>query len=115
MTAPPAERLLNILLVEDDEVDVMNVRRAFKKNNIANPLFVEGMRAKGISKYIAYEVPVDRCRQLYHKYYRNVTEQLERECSLGVLDFDGRRIFLNFPLNELKGPVIVDEPGEAAA
>lgn len=32
--------LINILLVEDDEVDVMNVRRAFKKNNINNPLFV---------------------------------------------------------------------------
>jgi CheY-like chemotaxis protein len=39
MTAVPTDRLLNILLVEDDEVDVMNVRRAFKKNNIANPLF----------------------------------------------------------------------------
>jgi CheY-like chemotaxis protein len=36
----PADRLLNILLVEDDEVDVLNVRRAFQKNNIANPLFV---------------------------------------------------------------------------
>jgi CheY-like chemotaxis protein len=34
------ERMLNILLVEDDEVDVMNVRRAFQKNRIANPLFV---------------------------------------------------------------------------
>ncbi|MEP6992332.1 MAG: response regulator [bacterium] len=40
MTAPTTERLLNILLVEDDEVDVMNVKRAFKKNNIANPLFI---------------------------------------------------------------------------
>jgi CheY-like chemotaxis protein len=30
---------INILLVEDDEVDVMNVKRAFKKNNIENPLF----------------------------------------------------------------------------
>ena len=30
--------MLNILLVEDDEVDVMNVQRAFKKNNINNPL-----------------------------------------------------------------------------
>src|SRR5689334_6467886 len=37
-----AERQLNILLVEDDELDVMNVRRAFKKNNIANPLYVAG-------------------------------------------------------------------------
>ena len=32
--------LLNILLVEDDAVDVMNVQRAFRKNNIVNPLFV---------------------------------------------------------------------------
>ena len=36
------DKMLNILLVEDDEVDVMNVRRAFKKNNIANPLHVAG-------------------------------------------------------------------------
>lgn len=34
------EKMVHILLVEDDDVDVMNVRRAFKKNNITNPLFV---------------------------------------------------------------------------
>lgn len=32
--------LINVLLVEDDEVDIMNVQRAFRKNNINNPLFV---------------------------------------------------------------------------
>jgi len=31
---------VNILLVEDDEVDIMNVQRAFKKNNIGNPLHI---------------------------------------------------------------------------
>ena len=36
------ERAINILLVEDDEVDVMNVKRAFKKYKIANPLYVAG-------------------------------------------------------------------------
>jgi CheY-like chemotaxis protein len=36
------ERPLHILLVEDDELDVMNVQRAFKKNNIANPLYIAG-------------------------------------------------------------------------
>ena len=30
----------SILLVEDDQVDVMNVKRAFKKNNIKTPLYV---------------------------------------------------------------------------
>jgi CheY-like chemotaxis protein len=34
--------MLNILLVEDDEVDVMAVRRAFKKGNVLNPLYVAG-------------------------------------------------------------------------
>lgn len=34
------DRIINVLLVEDDEVDVMNVKRAFKKNNITNPLYV---------------------------------------------------------------------------
>ena len=36
------EKLVSILLVEDDAVDVMNVKRAFKKNHITNPLFVAG-------------------------------------------------------------------------
>lgn len=41
-TRDPAleERALNILLVDDDEVDVMTVKRAFKKANITNPIFV---------------------------------------------------------------------------
>lgn len=34
--------LLNILLVEDDAVDVMNVRRAFLKAHVTNPLHVAG-------------------------------------------------------------------------
>jgi CheY-like chemotaxis protein len=34
------EHILNILLVDDDQVDVMNVQRAFKKNNITNPMWV---------------------------------------------------------------------------
>ena len=36
------EKTVNILLVEDDEVDVMNVKRAFQKNNLTNPIFHAG-------------------------------------------------------------------------
>jgi len=31
---------MNVLLVEDDEVDIMNVKRAFKKGNVTNPLYI---------------------------------------------------------------------------
>lgn len=41
-------KLLNILLIDDDEVDVMNVRRAFKKNNIVNPLYVAHNGLEGL-------------------------------------------------------------------
>lgn len=39
--------MTNILLVEDDEVDVMNVKRAFQKNNITRPLYMasDGLEA----------------------------------------------------------------------
>ncbi|MEL6322491.1 MAG: response regulator [Cyanobacteria bacterium J06626_14] len=41
------EKAINILLVEDDEVDVMTVQRAFKKSKISNPLDVakDGLEA----------------------------------------------------------------------
>jgi CheY-like chemotaxis protein len=35
-------KLLNILLVDDDDIDVKNVKRAFVKNKIINPLFTAG-------------------------------------------------------------------------
>ena len=43
------DRTINILLVEDDEVDVMNVKRAFKKNNITNPLYIAGNGLEALS------------------------------------------------------------------
>ena len=60
MTAPSTERLLNILLIEDDEVDVMNVRRAFKKANIANPLFVAGNGVEALEQLRNGAIPRDR-------------------------------------------------------
>ncbi|HKR04135.1 MAG TPA: response regulator [Bacteroidia bacterium] len=34
------DKMFNIMLVDDDQVDIMNVQRAFKKNNITNPLYI---------------------------------------------------------------------------
>ncbi len=57
--------MLNILLVEDDEVDVMTVQRAFKKGNITNPLYIAGnglealAMLRGVSGQ-ASAIPTDR-------------------------------------------------------
>ena len=54
------EKMLNILLVEDDQVDVMNVMRAFEKNRIANPLFVAGDGLEGLQKLRSGGMPRER-------------------------------------------------------
>jgi CheY-like chemotaxis protein len=53
-------RPVNILLVEDDEVDVMNVRRAFARNKITNPLFVAGDGVEALEKLRGGEIPRTR-------------------------------------------------------
>lgn len=48
MPAQSAERPLNILLVEDDEVDVMNVQRAFDKSHLHHNLRVASNGLEGL-------------------------------------------------------------------
>ena len=50
---------MTILLVEDDEVDIMNVKRAFKKNNISNPLVIahNGIEALEVLRSTAVDAP----------------------------------------------------------
>ncbi len=52
--------MLNILLVEDDGVDVMNVRRAFEKAHITNPVFVAGDGIEALEKLRSGAIPNHR-------------------------------------------------------
>ena len=60
------DRGLNILLVEDDEIDVMNIRRAFKTNRITNPLHTaaNGADALAILRGEAGDPPMPRDRRI---------------------------------------------------
>ena len=54
------ERTLHILLVEDDQVDVMTVRRAFERNKILNPLYVASNGIEALAMLRDDRVPRDR-------------------------------------------------------
>lgn len=60
MVGDKSDKTLNILLIEDDEVDVMNVRRAFQKNHIANPLYVASNGLEGLEALRNGTVPGER-------------------------------------------------------
>jgi CheY-like chemotaxis protein len=54
------QRTLHILLVEDDQVDVMTIRRAFEKNKILNPLYVASNGIEALAMLRDDRVPRDR-------------------------------------------------------
>ena len=54
------EHALNILLVDDDEIDVMTVRRAFSKANITNKLFVATDGIEALKLLRSESIPATR-------------------------------------------------------
>jgi CheY-like chemotaxis protein len=51
------DKQTSLLLVDDDEVDVMTVKRAFKKNNITSPLFVASNGLEALALLRGNELP----------------------------------------------------------
>lgn len=53
-------RTVNILLVDDDDLDIENVQRAFKKGGVVNPVFVARDGIEALEKLRSEEVPRER-------------------------------------------------------
>lgn len=51
------EKQTSFLLIDDDEVDVMTVKRAFKKNNITSPLYVATNGIEALALLRGNEMP----------------------------------------------------------
>ena len=51
------DKKTSLLLIDDDEVDVMTVKRAFKKNNITNPLYVANNGLEALTMLRGNEMP----------------------------------------------------------
>ena len=69
--------------------------------DVMDPRLTVKLEHKGIRKFIAYEVPIDRVRQLYGIPFEVVAADLEETEDLRVLDFNGHNIFSRFSLSEL--------------
>jgi CheY-like chemotaxis protein len=54
------DRRINILLVDDDELDIMSVRRAFEKEKIDYPLFLAGDGLKALEVLRGGTIPRER-------------------------------------------------------
>lgn len=74
-------------------------------SELTDERLVSKLRYKGIDKFIAYEVNLDAVRKRYERSFDNVSQDLEAEEDMRVLDFNGHQIMANFSLEELGEPV----------
>jgi hypothetical protein len=64
---------------------------------------VERLAARGIKKYIAYEVDVEKVKRQYGTRFSIILGDLSQTDDLRVMDIDGHHVFHNFSFEEL-GP-----------
>ena len=69
---------------------------------------IEKLSAKGIKKFIAYDVSEDSVKEKYGLQFKTIMGDLSQTDDLRVLDYDGHHIFNSFSFNELGEPVFYD-------
>jgi len=76
--------------------------------SLTNPAFVEKMAMKGIKKFIAYEIPVEKVEAKYKNQFKIILGDLDQTDDLRVLDYNGHNIFYNFNFSEMGAPVLYE-------
>jgi len=79
--------------------------------SLTDPALLAKLKAKGVEKFIAYDLELEKVQDRYGGHFRTVVQDLHETDDLRVLDFNGHRIFELFQLAELGEPEIYDPAG----
>ena len=77
--------------------------------SLEDDALLEKLDAKGITKFIGYEMPLDQVKERYHGHFEIALQDLHEMDDLRILDFNGERAFQLFKFSEL-GPAVMHEP-----
>ena len=83
-------------------------------DSVTAPALLKKLEAKGIERFVAYEIPLELAKVRYGGHFSTVVNDLHESDDLRVLDYNGERAFALFRLDELKSPGFY-EPEAAAA
>ena len=70
-----------------------------------DPKLIAKLDAKGIGKFIACDLPLDKVKAKYGNHYAVVMGDLNQTDDLRVLDYNGYNVFHNFSFSEMGKPV----------
>lgn len=74
--------------------------------SVEDPTLLRKLAAKGISKFLAFPIPLEAARQRYAHHFDLVSEDLSETDDLRVLDFNGERAFRLFQFREMGQPIM---------
>jgi len=77
-------------------------------DSLADTKIADKLAAKGIKKFIAYDISPDRVRECYGTYYDQIAGDLDFSDDLRVLDYDGHNVFHNFSFEDMGTPLYHD-------
>jgi hypothetical protein len=82
--------------------------------SVTDPTLLEKLEAKGIERFLAYDLPLEAAKTRYGGHFTTVMNDLHESDDLRVLDYNGERAFALFRLDELGSPAVY-EPAAAKA
>jgi hypothetical protein len=74
------------------------------------PALLSELHAKGIDKFIAYDIPIDLAKMRYGSHFAAVAQDVHETDELRILDFSGHRAFSLFRFDELGPPTRYEAP-----
>ena len=80
-------------------------------DSVSAPEPLRKLEAKGITKFVAYQIPLNLARERYGSHFFVVEHDLDESDDLRVLDRNGARAFSLFKFGEL-GPAETYEATE---
>jgi hypothetical protein len=78
--------------------------------SLDDPKLGEKFRVKGIDKFIASEVSVEKVKKLYGNHFNVIMGDLNQSDDLRVLDYNGHNVFYNFTFAEMGKPIYHESP-----
>jgi len=73
--------------------------------SFGDPDLIAKLAAKGITKYIATEVPVETAKSKYGNHFAVVLGDLRQTDDLRILDYNGHNVLRNFSFKEMGKPI----------
>jgi len=74
-----------------------------------DPKFAQKLDTKGITKFIACDIPVEKVKTKYGNHYLVVMGDLKQTDDLRVMDYNGYNVFHNFAFKEMGKPVYYEK------